>query len=222
MISPESIRHAIVSTDAVVFVYKEKKLYVLITEVKNKEYAGQNAFPGGLILPNETAEECVKRVLLEKINIKENHIYIEEFGAYSEVNRDVRGRVVSIAYLGLLQSEYIPTESARKFELVEVGKIKKLAYDHDKILKDAIKKLRERFSNSTIASKLLEKSFTMAELLNLYSLVLEKEIDKRNFAKKIKSLDIIEESGGELRGQKHRPAKLFKFKDNKVIQLEIF
>lgn len=217
-----NIRHAIVSTDVVLFSFYEGKLKVAVTNVKNNEYLGQRAFPGTLVLPEETLPQSVSRILLDKMGLKPESIYREELGAYSDLDRDIRGRVVSVAYIACADYEKISSENFDKFEVADVRALKGLAYDHDKILKDAVQRIKDEFSNSTIAQKFLGSTFTMSELYGLYLGVLGKEIDKRNFMKKIKSLDIIEESGGVVSGLKHRPAKLFKFKDRNVKKLEIF
>lgn len=218
----ENIKHAIVASDVVLFCVVDGKLNTVLSQVKNEEYKGQIAFPGGLIRSDENSLQSAKRVISEKLKLNPEKIYLEELGSYSEVNRDVRGRVVSIAYLGMIESPNISDLNLEICQLQDIKKIKSLAYDHNQILKDAINRLKNRFSNSTIANKLLSKYFTMTEFYNLYNLVLEKNIDKRNFAKKIKALDIIKESGKLLTGQKNRPAKLMEFKKEKVVDLEIF
>lgn len=218
----EHLRHAIVSTDLVLFSFINEELFVILVEVKNKEYSGKKAFPGSLIFPGETADDSVKRIIKEKLGLNKSDIYFEELGAYSEIDRDIRGRVVSIAYIGLINSMSLEKKLDCGFEVVEIKKAKNLGYDHDKVFSDSMKRLRDRFSNSTIAQRLLNSEFTMTELFTLYTKVLGKEIDKRNFIKKIKSLNIIKPSGGVIKGHKHRPAKLMQFKDKEVKQLEIF
>jgi 8-oxo-dGTP diphosphatase len=218
----ENIKHAIVSTDVVLFCVSEGKLKIVLSQVKNEEYKGQLAFPGGLIRSEENSLEAAKRVIREKLKLNPENIYLEELGSYSEVNRDIRGRVVSIAYIGLIEAPNISDLNLEICQPQDLKKIKSLAYDHNQILKDATLRLKNRFSNSTIANKLLSKYFTMTEFYNLYNLVLDKNIDKRNFAKKIIALDIVKESGKLLTGQKNRPAKLMEFKKEKVVDLEIF
>jgi len=222
MLSVKHLKHAIVSTDVVLFVVKDHKLMVVIIDVQNPEYAGEKAFPGGLILPQETAGEAIKRVIHSKLNINPGDVYIEELKAYSDVHRDKRGRVVSLAYIGFIESEKINNLENSLYILIDSAKIGNLAYDHNQILKDASQKLRDRFFNSTIAQKLLSDSFTMTELHQLYRLVLGKKIDKRNFAKKIHSLGIIKESAEKTVGQKHRPARLLKFKNKEIKNLDTF
>lgn len=218
----ENIRHAIVSTDIVLFAFKEETLYAVVIKVKNDEYAGKKAFPGALILPDETALDSVKRVIDTKLDLNHKNIYFEELGAYSDVGRDVRGRVVSVAFIGLTDYENLESHESNNFEIIEVKKIKGLAYDHDKMLSHAILRLQEKFSNTTIAQKLLSNEFTSLQLFTLYCTVLNKKLDKRNFMRKIKALKIIKQGSKVVRGQKHRPAKLFEFKNKKVEQLEIF
>lgn len=218
----KNLKHAIVSTDIVIFLVKNNILMSIILDVKNKEYKGKKAFPGGLMLTQETAMGSVQRVIDSKLNINPKDVYMEELKAYSELHRDKRGRVVSLAYIGCMHSEPICVTSNPFYFLVDYTKIYNLAYDHNQILKDALQKLKNRFLNSTIAQTLLPKNFTMSELYQLYCLVLNKKIDKRNFIRKINSLNIIKQSTGKIVGQQHRPAQLFTFAQKEIKDLEIF
>jgi 8-oxo-dGTP diphosphatase len=141
-------------------------------------------------------------------------------GAYSKVDRDARGRVVSIAYLGLIREADIPHDA--RALCVPFTRAKGLGYDHTDMGCDALERLRHAFTETTIAQKLLPESFTITEMHALYETVLGKGIDKRNFLKKIKSLDIIHETGEMVTGKKNRPAKLFAFKKQNVEHLDIF
>jgi len=175
-----------------------------------------------LILSTETAKEAIQRVIYNKLNINPKNVYIEELKVYSDIDRDKRGRVVSLAHIGLITSQKINNIAATTYVLIEYTKAKNLAYDHDLILKDALQRLRDRFLNSTIAVKLLPNSFTITELYQLYCLILNKKIDKRNFLKKIKSLGIIKKGTEKVLWQKHRPVQLFEFKSKEIKNLNIF
>lgn len=215
-----NIKHAVVSVDVVIFMWSEGQLMTYLIDVKNEEYKGMKAFPGGLVYPEETTDAAAKRVLVEKVNLNPNQVYIDEFGVYSEVDRDKRGRVVSIAYMAIVEGSCMKENLMNN--RVPFLRARKLAYDHDKIAKDSLNELQNRLRNSTIATNLLPKEFTLTELYNLYLTVLGKDIDKRNFLKKLKTLNIIRMTGGERRDGPHRPAKLYSFISEKVVPLDVF
>lgn len=215
-----NIKHAVVSVDVVIFMWSKGQLMTCLIDVKNEEYKGMKAFPGGLVYPEETTDDAAKRVLVEKVNLSPNQIYIDEFGVYSEVDRDKRGRVVSISYMAIVEASSIQESLIDSF--VPFLQARKLAYDHNKIAKDSLQELQNRLRNSTIATNLLPKEFTLTELYNLYLAILDKNIDKRNFLKKLKTLNIIRMAGGERRDGPHRPAKLYSFISEKVIPLDVF
>ena len=101
-----------------------------------------------------------------------------------------------------------------------LGSLKNLAFDHDKILAYALKRLQAKLAYTNIAYSLLGESFTLTELQNIYETILNKQIDKRNFRKKILSLGIIVETQKILKGKQYRPARLYKFKEKTPTELD--
>lgn len=119
---------------------------VLLIQRGNEPYKGHWAFPGGFMEMNETAEECAIRELEEETGLVINKVY--QIGAYSEVDRDPRGRTITIAYLAIVKSEkeVAGYDDAAKAEWFAVDALPPLAFDHEKIMHDALgfwKKLKE-------------------------------------------------------------------------------
>ncbi len=215
------LHHAIVSTDIVLFgLSKNEQLVTVVVPVVNDEYKGKLAFPGGLIRPQESAHEALARILLEKVDISIERIYVEDLRAYSDVDRDVRGRVVSIAHVGYIRNidsiEFNPS-----CKVIPVKTAQKLAYDHTEMLADAMDALRQRLVTSTVVQKLLSKEFTLPQLYQTYVTILGEDLDKRNFLKKIKALDLLTETNKLVRSGPHRPAKLYTFKYDRVKTLPL-
>jgi 8-oxo-dGTP diphosphatase len=143
---------------------------------------------------------------------------------FSEVNRDKRGRVVSVAYLALVPWENLSVEdqmSNAELAWMPVTKLKHLAYDHDHMLKVALDRLASRATYTTIISKLMPEEFTLTSLEQAFEVVTGKPLDKRNFRKKVDALGIIRYVNKKTSGSRHRPAKLYEFKSTKVLTLEI-
>lgn len=201
-----------VTVDLVVFTIKDSKLKVLLIKRALDPFKGKWAIPGGFVQVNETIEDAAKRELEEETGIKE--VYLEQLYTWGGLERDPRGRVISISYFALINSDGIKLEAttdAVEAGWFDVNKIPSLAFDHKNILDYAVKRLKWKFEYTPIAFSLLDEQFTMPQLKNLYDIVFETEFDKRNFYKKVLSLKILEEKGiAESSG--HRPPKLYSLK----------
>lgn len=209
MTSRENIRFAVIATDVVIFTMLEGKLSVLLIPISNPHFKNALAFPGGMILPEETADDSVKRHMKKKAGI-ESTAHIEQLYAMSAIDRDPRGRVVSVAYLALLPPSRASGVSDKAI-WVDAHKLPKLAYDHNAIAAKALERLSERLGNTTIVRHLLPQSFTLTELQHVHELILGEKIDKRNFRKKILALGLLRSTGKFRTGGRARPALLYSF-----------
>lgn len=202
-----------VAVDAVVFTVMHDDLKVLLIKRKNPPFRGKHALPGGFVEENEELEDAVKRELTEETNI--SRIYLHQLGAYGGVKRDPRGRVLSVAYLALISpdQELRSTADALGAEWHSVDNLRELAFDHKQIIEDTLKELRFEIQTTNIAVQILPSKFTLSELQHLYELVLKKELDKRNFRRRIKELGVLKELKETKMEGAHRPAQLYTFKD---------
>ena len=176
------------------------------------------AVPGGIIKVSESTDEAAERILFEKTGLK--NLYLEQLYTFGKTSRDPFGRVVSVAYFALMShidSNLKTTEEYGGVEWFPVDKLPALAYDHKEILSTAIKRLRSKLAYSNVAYGLLPDTFTLGDLQNVYETILKKKIDKRNFRKKIKMLEIVESAKKIRAGGKNRPAELFCFKKKQLI-----
>lgn len=126
-----------VTTDCVVFTQEEEPK-VLLIQRGNEPYKGCWAFPGGFMNMEETAEECAVRELKEETGLTVNRI--RQIGAYSKVDRDPRGRTVSIAYLAIVDAPTAVSgmDDAAKAAWFPLSSLPDLAFDHQDIMADAI------------------------------------------------------------------------------------
>ena len=207
----ESIRFAILATDIVCFRVLNNELYTLVSKAKEgSPFAGKWVLIGGLIYPKETAEESVSRLLLDKAGISE--IYKEQLYTFSDIDRDPRGRVVSVAYISLCSDD--PQKSFKnsvETKWVPFNSLPDLGYDHDQICKQAIEKLRLQIGNTDIARYLLPSEFTLSELQNIHQAVMSEKLDKRNFRKKILGLGILKDTKKTRKSGVMRPAAIYTF-----------
>jgi 8-oxo-dGTP diphosphatase len=201
-----------VTTDLVVFSVREGKLNALLIKRGVVPFKGGWALPGGFVNIDESIDEAAKRELQEETGVKD--IFLEQLYTWGEVDRDPRGRVITVSYFALVKDNEVELKAstdAAEVKWFDVNKLPKLAFDHDKILKYAIQRLRWKFEYTTMAISLLPKKFSISQLKNLYEVVFEREFDKRNFYKKILSLDILDEKGMQ-ENVAFRPAKLYSLK----------
>ena len=187
--------HPAVTTDCVIFGYDQKDgLSVLLVERGIDPYKGHWAFPGGFLRIDEDAEAGARRELEEETGLRAT--FIEQLGCFSEVNRDPRERVITIAFFALVNKAEVKggddAAAAKWFPIISVPS---LAFDHDRILRVALSHLKEKIHFKPVGFELLPEVFTMPQLQNLYESILEVRFDRRNFAGKMLHLEILEETG---------------------------
>lgn len=210
-----------VAVDAIVFGYQNNQLYLLLIQQKFGTQESYWALPGGLVQNDESLQEAVKRELKEETNVTVN--YFEQLFTFGDdVNRDPRNRVISVAYFALVDPSKLQIKAdsdADNVQWFQINEIPPLAFDHKNILEKAINRLKAKLTYEPVGFDLLPKEFLFSELENLYCTILEKEIDRRNFRKKILSFDIIEETEQFGSSKSGRPAKLFRFNKLKYNEL---
>jgi 8-oxo-dGTP diphosphatase len=215
-------QHAVIATDIVIFTIIDNDLKVLLIKMKKSPFEDSWAMPGGLIEPDESLEKAAYRHLLKKTNVKD--VYLEQLYTFGDVDRDPFGRVVSVAYFALISADNLKLKTTKEYTDVKwfsIKEIPKLAYDHEKILEHSLKRLKSKLEYTNIVQNLLPKQFTLKNMQDIYELILNKKIDKRNFRKKISSLKIIKKTDKKTTGEAHRPADLYEFSDKnyKIIQI---
>jgi 8-oxo-dGTP diphosphatase len=205
----------VVATDVCIFKIFEGELYVYLTEVHSKGYyQGMKTLPGSLVYSNETTYESVRRVIEQRTSIDWRSLFVDQFYTFSDLDRDKRSRAVSVAYYAL-------TRQKDNAGFVPYNKVGKLAYDHNNISKVAFDRVASKLQYTTIAVKLLPKEFTFAELQRVYEIFGSEKLDKRNFRKKIDKLGILTETDKYKQEGRMRPAKLYKFKSDKIKEIDI-
>ena len=209
------------TVDAIVFGYNAGKISILLIQRKYNPFKGQWAIPGGFVLENESLEDAVARELKEETGISIN--YLEQLYTFGNVDRDPRGRVVSVAYFGLIHPEghtLEATTDAEKAQWFDMDTLPELSFDHQQIIEIAIERLRGKIRYEPLGFELLETKFLFSDLEKLYTTLLGRPIDRRNFRKKINSLNILDELDEKVSQGKGRPASLFRFNEKRYKQLQ--
>jgi 8-oxo-dGTP diphosphatase len=141
-------------------------------------------------------------------------VFLEQLYTFGAPNRDPRGRVITVAYYALVPGERLllsAATDATEASWFSVSDLPPLAFDHADIVQTAIERLKSKLEYSNIAYALLPKSFRLSDLQRIYEIILGRELDKRNFRKRIASLGLVEATGKMDASGAHRPAQLYRF-----------
>ncbi len=209
------------TVDCVVFGMDDEDLKVLLIQRGLEPYLGKWAFPGGFVRMEESLEAAARRELDEEAGIRPSHL--EQLYTFGAPGRDPRGRVVTVAYFALVKladHRVKAATDAREAAWFSVWDTPKLAFDHGEILGTALQRLKGKVRYQPIGFELLPPKFTLTQLQRLYEIILEKELDKRNFRKKILAMDLLEELDEVEQDVSHRAARLYRFDHKKYKQLE--
>jgi len=195
-------------------------LKVVLIERDAEPFAGEWAIPGGFVRSNETLSDAATRELVEETGISD--VFLEQLFTFGDPGRDPRGWVVSVGYYALVAPEKHRLEAAtdaRQAQWFSVNSLPPLAFDHDRILKTALQRLRGKLTYAPIGFELLPQKFTIKQLQKLYEIVLGQPLDNRNFRKKIFAMDVLKELDEIQKGVPHRAARLYRFDERKYNQL---
>jgi 8-oxo-dGTP diphosphatase len=181
-----------VTVDVVILTMSEGKLHVLLVRRGEAPFEGMWAIPGGFKRPAETLDEAAKRELREETGVDAASL-LAQFGAYGDPGRDPRMNVVTVGYLAVIRDvgEIVAGSDAADAALVPVSLVLnedlELAFDHARIIRDAIERVRVELEVSGIATAFVGTAFTMAELRAVYEAIWGVQLDAANFRRSIVS-----------------------------------
>lgn len=199
-----------VAVDCVVFAVFDADLKVLLIRRGEEPFQGSWALPGGFVRMDETAEEAALRELSEETDL--NEAYLEQLYTFTNVDRDPRERVVSIAYAALVKPSAVRGGTdAETAAWIVVEEVASLAFDHAEILSVALERLRSKVRYQPVGFELLPTKFTLGQLQRLYEAILGRRLDPRNFRRSFLKMGILEELNEMETGVSHRPSRLHRF-----------
>ena len=187
--------HMGVTTDCIIFTYEDRQLKVLLVRRGGEPFKGEWAFPGGFLKMNETAEQGALRELREETALVPSSLV--QLGVFSDINRDPRERVITIAWYALVKPyAVVGGDDAEEAAWFPVDKLPPLAFDHSKLFDAARERLRRDIYFQPVGFDLLDDEFTIPDLQRLYETILGVKFDRRNFQRKINSSGILETAPG--------------------------
>jgi 8-oxo-dGTP diphosphatase len=203
-----------VTVDLVVFRFEARALEILLIQRGLEPFLGKWALPGGFVGIDEALEEAAERELAEETAI--TSASLEQLRAFGKPDRDPRGRVISVAYLALLPPgamDAVAGDDAASVRWCSTTSLPSLAFDHAEIIDIALTHLKDSIQYSDAAFRLLAEEFTLSELQAVYETVLNEQLDKRNFRRKVLQANIVEPTAN-LRSGEGRPARLYRLQSN--------
>lgn len=200
------------AVDLVVFGYNASTLSVLLLNRKDEPFKGGWTLPGAFLQMDERFSDTCSRILQTKLGM--DKLYLEQLYSFDELDRDPRGRAISVAYYALVNSHKLQIAAstmAGDVQWVDCRKLPLLGFDHKGIFKMALQRLRSKILYFPVGFELLDDQFTMTELHELYECILDTTLDRRNFRRKILDSEYILPTGTKREGLQNRAPELYVF-----------
>ena len=198
-----------------IFTIDKGKIKILLMRKKDNPYKGYWILPGSILSVDETLEDNITDVVCDKLGLPS--LYIEQCYTFSNLNRNPDDRVIATTFIGLIDNITLVLKRQEREEIelewFDINSIPKTGYDHEKIINKLLDYFKKRIINSNILKILFPSDFTLPELQKVYEQILNIEMDRRNFRKKLINLGYVIDTGDINEGFMGRPAKLYRFND---------
>lgn len=198
-----------------IFTVEKGEVKVLLIKRNNNPFYGYWALPGGGLYNNETLMDGAKRELEEKTGI--NNVNLSMYDIFDDINRSPLKRMIAVSFIGVIDNKkaklFSESNKISTIEWFNINEVPNLAYDYNKILNSAIEELKEKIQTTDILKSLFPGEFTLPELQSVYETILNVKIDRRNFRKKMISLNLIVDTNKSINYKGKKPAKLYIFNE---------
>ena len=205
----------LVAVDCIIFGFEKQRLKLLLFKRSIEPFKNEWSLIGSFVKDKEAVSAAAKRVLVESTGLQ--NIYMDELGCYGNINRDSGARVISIAHYALIRIQEQEKQLIEKFHAnwFDVDEIPPLILDHNEMVTDALEKLRIKVKHEPLVFELLSKEFTIPQLKSLYDGIYQKELDKRNFRKKVLSMGILKKLEEKDKSTSKKGAYLYRIDSEK-------
>lgn len=209
----------LIAVDCIIFGFDKNNLRLLLVKRKVEPESGAWSLMGGFLNEDESLDQAAARVLNELTGL--TNVYLEQLYTYGEVERDSGARVLSVAYYALIRTNDYNKNLLDKFgaKWFLISEIPELIFDHNEMVKKALRRIQRRSKTMPVGFELLPNNFTIPQLQKLYESIYQREIDKRNFRRKILASDLLLKLNKKEKNTSKRGAYLYKFDRNKYFNL---
>lgn len=210
--------HLLVALDCIIFGFDNEGLKLLLIKRDFEPEKGKWSLMGGFLQNKESLDDAAGRILTNLTGLK--NIYLEQLYAFGETDRDPVERTISVAYYALIDihshdKELLEQHSASWFPINEIPE---LIFDHQEMVGAALSRLRRKASHQPVGFELLPEKFTLPELQKLYEGIYDTNLDKRNFRRRILSMDVLVKTDEKEKKYSKKGAFLYKFDEDKYTE----
>ena len=211
----KEVQQITVAVDCLIFGFNDGKLELLLVRRGFEPERDRFSLIGGFVHNEEDLDEAAHRVLSELTGLED--VYMEQVRTFGNANRDPYERVLSVTYSALVLKENYNNElvNSYKAEWFPIDDLPELIFDHKDMVESAIRRLRRRIKTGPVGFNLLPKKFTLPQLQRLYEAISGERIDKRNFRKKLNSMDFLIRLEEKDKSESKKGAFLYRFDEDK-------
>jgi 8-oxo-dGTP diphosphatase len=203
----------------VIFTVDDGDLQALLIRRSAGPFRGLWAIPGGLLQPREALIDAATRKLLDETGVKD--VYLEQLYSFNHLDEVTPGGSLAVTYFALVDPQRVRLAERADWRPAwfSMRRLPKLAFRNEEVLEYALQRLRNKLEYTNVAYSLLAGRFTLSQLQRVYESILGRELDKRNFRKRMLSLEIIEPTGERQAEGAGRPARLYRFSSREPVVL---
>ena len=197
-----------VTVDIAVFTIRNDVLHLALVRRGEEPFRGQWALPGGFVRMDEDLDQAAVRELREETGLRRGDSWhVEQLGSYGAPGRDPRMRVVTVAYLAVCPDAPRPRRGGDDGQatFLPVGDVGSPAFDHGRIVRDALERVRAKLEYTALAARFLRPEFTVTELRQVYETVWGVRLDEGNFQRAFRGNTCFRRVG-DARHARGRPA----------------
>lgn len=215
----ENAERLLVSVDCIIFGFDNEQLKLLLFKRKVSPFKNRWSLIGSFVNRKENVSKAANRVLRENTGLA--NVFLEELGCYGDYKRDPAARVISIAHYALvrLDEQKIELTESHEAHWFDVNETPKLILDHNEMVKKALEKIRRKARYQPIGFELLPKKFTIPQLKRFYDSIYQKNLDKRNFRKRILAMNVLKKLNEKDKSTSRKGAFLYQFDKKKYEKL---
>ncbi len=210
-------RKLLVAVDSIIFGFdeNERELKLLILKRNFEPAKGKWSLMGGFVDPEESLDDAAERIVSQLTGL--TNVYKEQLYAFGDLTRDPGGRIISVAYFSLVRINDYDRKLVKEYgaSWISLSELPELIFDHSEMVGKALRKLRIRARTQPIGFELLPEKFTIPQLQGLYEAIYQRPFDKRNFRKKLLSMELLEKLNEKEKETSKKGAFYYRFNSNK-------
>ncbi len=211
----------LVAVDCIIFGFNENEhdLKLLLLKRNFQPELGKWSLMGGFVAPDENLDDAAKRIVAQLTGL--NNVYMEQLYTFGDVNRDIVGRIISVAYFSLIKINDHDSELVKKHgaSWIPLTQLPELIFDHKEMVDKALRKLRIRARTQPIGFELLPEKFTIPQIQRLYEAIYQVPFDKRNFRRKLLLMNLLEKQDDKEKETSRKGAYYYRFNQLKYNEL---